>query len=128
MHLDFWRHFQFRQPPQILLQDLSLDRELMFVARVLIVAPTALREVGTTRFDPRRRRLKNRTDSRPCKARLLFNERDLYFLACQHKRHKHGLAAAFFIRRQASQSVSAINQFFNGEVQTMILGHRPHTV
>src|SRR5262250_3042705 len=96
MRFDVGRQLQLRQPPQVFLQDLSLDRELMFVARMLVVASTASREIRTPRLNPFRRSLHN--------------------LARQHKRHKHSLAAASFIRWKARQSVSTVDQFFDSEV------------
>src|SRR5215470_17700620 len=116
MHFEVRRQLQLRQPPQVFLQDLSLDRELMFVARMLVVASTASREIRTPRLNPFRRSLDNRIDARPTKPRLLVDKRRLHLLARQHKRHKHSLAAASFIPWKARQSVSTVDQFFDSEV------------
>ncbi len=45
-------HLDLCDAPKVLLEDVGFDRELVFVVRVLIVAPAAALEIPALRLDP----------------------------------------------------------------------------
>src|SRR4029077_11598295 len=102
-----------------------LDRELLRITGVLVMASPAPLKVRTLRLDPFRGSLHNAASPCAREARLLLLNRSLDFLSGKGKGHKHRFPASLLVRRQAGQSVPAINQLFNGEFQAPILfqGH-----
>src|SRR5580700_9403676 len=95
----------------------------MFVAGVLVVAATTSLEVLALGLDPGGRRGEDSVRTRPCESRLFFRQGGSYVLPLKHKGHDHSLAAAVFISRQTRQPVAAVDQFFDRQVQEVILGH-----
>ena len=95
---------------------------------MLVVAPAAPLEVRATSFDPLRGRLKNLGGLGTNKARLFFLDRGLDSFSRQGKRHEGGFSPPFVVGRQTRQSVSAVDELFNGEFQEMILCQRSLSV
>ena len=124
MNLNIARKLHLRATTQAFEQNVALDLELMFVAGVLVMASSTRAKIGTGRRDSMRRCLYDRFGLRSGECRLLLDNRSLYLFAREHKRKKDGLARTTGIRWQVSQSVAAINQFFNREEQKFILRHR----
>jgi hypothetical protein len=107
--------FDFRNPPQRLAQNSSFELQLPLVGNVLVMASAALPEVRTARFDAIGRRfdqLRHRASREP---RLLLPDLGLNPLSRQHKRHQHRHAAPVRARRSPRQSVTAVDQFFDGK-------------
>ena len=124
MNLDLRLQFQFGGAAKAFFQYAGLDPELMFITNMLIVAAPAASEIRTWRFNPLRGRLQNLLHTSSRKAALLFNDRSLNRFAFQRERHKYRLAGTVFIRRKPRKAVAAINEFFDGELQTRILWYR----
>jgi hypothetical protein len=116
---------QFCRSPQRFAQNRFLDRELMFVAGVLVMTAPAAREVGASRLDAVRRRFKNAICDRPREPGLLLRQMRLGLLAFQHERNENSLAATLLVGRfrggKTRQSIATINQLFNREEQEAIL-------
>src|SRR5580698_10383161 len=115
MDFNFAAQLQLRRAAQSLGQNFFFDFELMFVARVLILASATLLKVAASGGDAMRRRLDDFVSYGPRETRLLLHQRRVNLFRGQHKRYKHSLAPALIVRRKASQSVAAVNQFFNCE-------------
>jgi hypothetical protein len=119
MQMKLGLELDFGDPLQRFAQDFSFELQLMLVWNVLIVASAALLEVWTARFDAIGRgfdQLRHRSAREP---RLLLPDLDVNPLPRQHKRHEHRHVAAIRAWRRASQAVTAINQFFDGENQVL---------
>ncbi len=121
MDLEFDIKLEPGNAAQIFLENGRFDSELMFVARVLVVATAAALKVRTARRDAFCRGSENLFGSGPRKARLLFDNNRIDGLALQNERHESGFASPPFIRGQASQTVAAVDQLLNGEFQALIL-------
>lgn len=114
---EFVIEFQLGNAAKVLLKGSCLDLQLMPVVGVLVVATATAAEVRTVGLDAMRRGLENLVRSGAREAGFIFEQGCLDFFALQHKGQKYGFAAAVLIRRQASQAIASINQFFNGELQ-----------
>ena|SRR5271155_3027694 len=106
---------------KILFQDLRLALQLMLVADVLIVAAAAALEVRTLWLYPSGRSLQNCLHPASGKTALLFEQRSFDAFALKNKGDEYCFAGTVFIRRQPCQSVAAVYQFFDGELQAKIL-------
>ena len=93
--------------------DFFLDRELVLVAGVLVVASSAVRIIRTGRGRAMRRRFCDAGDPGAGEARLLFGDGGLDFLSRENKGDEYGLAAPTVVGGQARQSVAAIDELFN---------------
>src|SRR5581483_10567042 len=93
----------------------------MLVADVLIVAPAAAYEVGTSRLHAMRRGFEDLVGTPPSKSRLVLGELHFHALVLNHEGHKHGFSAAMFVGGEASETISPVNQLFNVEFQASIL-------
>ena len=93
----------------------------MVVAGVLIVAAAATHEIRTARCNSNWETLDNLVGACPGKPRSLFDERCLDPLAFQHEWHKDDLARALLVSRHAREAIAPVDQFFDGELQGMIL-------
>jgi hypothetical protein len=85
-----------------------------------MAAPAALK-VTTPRSHPFLRGPHDLFHSRPRKTRPLLDKRCFQHLARKNKRHKHRFSPATLVRWQTRQAITAINQFFDSELQTRIL-------
>lgn len=85
------------------------------------MASAATCEVRALWFDPARRAFEDIVDAGACESRFLLQEDRLDALAFENKGNKDGFSAAIFIGRQATESVTAVDQLFNSEFQGMIL-------
>src|SRR6266849_5265208 len=98
----------------------------MCVASVLIVAAAATHEIRTARRNSNRGTLDNLVGACPGKPGSLFDERCLDPLAFQHEWHKDDLARALLVSRHACEAIAPIDQFFDGELQGIILSSGRH--
>jgi hypothetical protein len=121
MNLQLARQLNLRNPPKILFQDFRLNRELLLIPGMLIVAAPATLKITTLRLRPLRRSHQNLFQPRTRKSWLILDNRCLYGLARKNKRHKHRFPAAALAGRQTRQAVAPIDQFFNSELQIRIL-------
>ena len=120
MHLNLIE-LKLRHPPQILFQDGYFDFELVLIGSVLVVASTAPCEVGARRVNSCRGWRNQFFYPGPRKSLFLFNQGRFHLFALKHKRDKHGFPRSMFVSGQTSQSVAAIDEFFNVEFQVLIL-------
>jgi hypothetical protein len=65
--------------------------------------------------------LKHAAQAGTGKFRFLLHQGDVYLFVLEHKRNEDGFAPSVLVRRQARQTVAAIHQLFNGQVQEMIV-------
>src|SRR4051794_19152741 len=100
MNLQFVSQFELGDPPQIFLEDPSLDFELVLVRRMLVVTPAAPPKIRASRLHPMRRSLQHRLQPRPREPSLLLSKRSLDCLALQNERKKHSLPPPLLIGRQ----------------------------
>jgi hypothetical protein len=123
--MDDWVRIQFNlgDATKVFLQDGCFDFELVCVTRVLIMAASTFAEVRTLGRDTPRRSFKDVVNARAGEATLLFHERCFDSLAFEHERQKDSLASALFIGWQARQPISAIHEFFDGELQGNLTNH-----
>ena len=125
MNRDLRFQLQLGNAAKSLFQDRGLDLQLMLVAGVLVMAAATATEVRTAGLYPLGGSLQNRLSTAPCKASLLFEQRSLDSFAFQHKGHENSFAGTVLVGREAGEAVSAINEFFNGELQARILSWKP---
>jgi len=121
MHFDFAGQLEAGRPLQAFLQNLFLDRKLMFVRSVLVVAAAAAGKVGTRRVYAAGRAFDDSLELSASKTRFLLAEGRLDLFPSQDERHEHRLPAPSFVRGKAGQTVAAIDQFFYCEEQEAIL-------
>ena len=93
----------------------------MFIAGVLVVAAAASLKVRALRLDAPWRGCEDLVSSRTCKTRFLFEQDSIDRLAFQDERYEGSFASAAFIRGQAGQTVAAVDEFFDGKLQELIL-------
>ena len=93
----------------------------MFVAGVLVMAPTAALKVRAPRFNASRRSRNDFLDPGARKTRSLFEQDGVHRLVLENERNEDSLASAALVRRQAGQAIPAVYKFFNGKFQEMIL-------
>ena len=96
----------------------------MLVADLLIVAAAAVPEVRTLWLYPPGRSLQNRLQPASGKTAPLFEQRSFDAFAVKNKGYEYCFAGTLFIRRQPCQSVTAVDQFFDRELQAKILCYR----
>jgi len=125
MDTEFGIEFQLGDAAQIFLENDGFDLELVFVAGVLIVAAAAALKIRASRLDASWRGGENLVSSGTRKARFLFEQDSFEFFTLQDERYEGGLAPALFVRGQAGQTVAAVNEFFNGKLQELILQTLP---
>ena len=123
MRLNLALQIELGDAPQILAQDFFLDLKLMLIARMLIMAPAATREIRAAGEDSLRRSLDDLVYSRAREARFLFDEHRLDFFFRENKRHEYSLPASALIGRQTRQSIATVDQLFDCEEQELILRH-----
>ena len=109
------RQFNLRDPPQRLAQNSSFELQLPLVGDVLIMASATLAEIRTASFDAIRRRFDQPRNRAARESRLLLLDLSLNFFSRQNKRHKHRHAAPIRTGRRACQSVTAVDQLFDGK-------------
>ena len=121
--MNLYSRFQveFGDAAKILFQDPRFALQLMLIADVLIMAAAAALEVRTPWFHSEWRSLQNCRHSASGKTGLLFEQRSFDAFALKNKGYEQRLARTVFIRRQPRQSVAAIDEFFDGELQAKIL-------
>src|SRR2546422_6887032 len=93
----------------------------MCVAGVLIVTAAATHEIRTARRNSNRGTLDYLVGACSGKPGSLFDERCLDPLALQHEWHKDDLTRAMLVSRHAREAIAPVDQFFDGELQGMIL-------
>lgn len=118
MDLNLTGQIELGYAPQCLAKNFFLDFKLMFVVRVLIVAPSTNAKVGATGQHAMSGGPHDVIGRGSRKPRLLLDKRGLNLLSRKHEGDEYGFATRVgFIQegsgRKASQSVAAINQFFN---------------
>ncbi len=99
--------------PQGFAEDLRLDFELMFVARVLVVTAATLDEVGAVRLNSTRRGLDDRIYSCASESGFLLRERGFDFFSSEDKRDEHGFTLSVIVGGQAGQPVATVDELFN---------------
>ncbi len=113
--------FELRDATEVLLQDGGFNLELMRVASVLVMAASAFTEVRAFRRDAQGRSLQDVIDASTGEATFLFEQRSFDGLAFENEGQEDGFATAVFIGGQTRQPISAIHEFFDGELQTKTL-------
>lgn len=93
MHLNLAPQFELGDAPQVLAKDFFLYLKLMFVGRMLVVAPAATAVVRTGGRHAMRRRLDDLRRLRASEACLFFRERRFDFLPGKNERNEHSLSA-----------------------------------
>jgi hypothetical protein len=88
---------------------------------VLILTAATAAEIRTRRFNPMWGRLQNFFCASSYKAALMFHNRRFDGFAFQHEGDKYSFAGTVFIGREPGQTVAAINEFFDVELQARIL-------
>ena len=121
MNAELQVQLQLGDPPKVLLQNRGLHLKLVLVTCVLIVAAAAALKIRAQRLDAVGGFLHHLLHARAHKARLLFNQRGVYLFAWQNEGYEHPLSGAKFIGGQTSQPIPSIHEFFDGEIQGMIL-------
>ena len=111
--MDLALQFELRDTQQVLAQNFLLDLELVLVAGVLVVASAAAGEMWAVRRDALRRRLYDCGGVCACEAGLFFGERGVDFLSGKNEGDKYSLAASALVGGKASESVAAVDEFFN---------------
>ena len=89
----------------------------MLVPGMLIMAPSARSEIRARRHHPLRRRLDHLCSVRPDESSLLLNNGSFDFFSSQNERKEGGLTPAALVCGQMRETVSAVDEFFNGEQQ-----------
>src|SRR3954469_13724153 len=115
MQLDFAIPFEFALPAQGFAQHSRFDLELMLVAGVLVVASAAALEIWTARLDARDRGTRDFLSMRAHEAALLVECFGLHLLAFKDERQEDRATV-----RHSRQSVTAIDELFDGEEQGRI--------
>jgi len=132
MNFDVELQVQLCGAEQALAEDFFLDRKLVFVAGVLVVASAAAGKVRAGRRHAVWRGLDDRVGVGAREARLLLGERGLNFFRCEDERDEHGFAAStgfIGVRSgvrsggQTGEAVAAVDQLFDCEEQGLILRH-----
>ena len=121
MNLDLRPDFELGSAAEGFAQNLFLDFELMFVGGVLVMAASAAREIRTGGRDAMGRSLDNRFGVRASESGLLLSDRSFDSFPRQNERQKNRLAAATLVGGKVGKAVAAVNHFFDGEKQTLIL-------
>ena len=121
MDAQFRIQFQLGDAAQIFLQNGGFDLQLMFVAGVLIMAASAALKIRARRLGAPWRSCDDPLGACSNKARLLLEQAGFDSLAFQDEGYEGRFAPAVFIRGQAGQTVAAIDKFFDGEFQELIL-------
>src|SRR5205807_3762991 len=97
VNLDLGGQFQLSRAPQSLSQNRALDRQLVLVRSMLIMAPSARSEIRTRRHHPLRRCLDHLCSVRPDESSLLLKNGSFDFFSSQNERKKGGLAPAALV-------------------------------
>ncbi len=84
---------------------------------MLVVAAAAFAEVGASRHHPLRRGLNYSLQQRSREAAPFLGDFSLDALAFEHEWDEHGFTAPMFVLGKARQTVTAVDQLFNGEEQ-----------
>jgi hypothetical protein len=108
-HRDLRRRLHLPQPLQRFHQNRPLGSQLIFIRRVLIVAPTAAPIYGARRRHAVRRSLQHFQHAGPHQAWLLLLRVRQNALSRQYERCEHHAPV------QARQSVAAVHQLFHGD-------------
>src|SRR5271165_6277481 len=117
VHGNLALQFELRSPAQGFAQDFLFVLKLRRVVEVLVMTSAAAAEIRTRRHDSLRRRRDDALEFGAAETSTTLDDRGFDGLAGDHKRHEDGLAAAVLVRRQPGQSVSAIDQFFDLQLQ-----------
>ncbi len=111
--LQFTGQLDLRRPAQSLFENFRLDRKLILVRGVLVVASATTLEVRAARLNPFGRRLNHAFQPRPGKPRLLFRQFCFDGFTLKRERDEHALAGTTFIGGQPRQSFAPINVLFD---------------
>ena len=109
--------FQLGDTPQIFLENVGLDFDLMLVAGVLIMTPATALKVGAGWINPLSRGLQDFLGARPGEPRLFFGQRRFNRFSRQNERNEGRFTVTICIGGQAGQSIAAVDEFFDGKLQ-----------
>lgn len=119
MDLKFAGEFDLCRAPERFTENLSFHCELTRVRSVLVMAAAAALKVRTAGLNSAGRGLDDVVKSCPRESRLLLSDLGLDRLAVQNKGDKDAFARTLIVRREARQSVAAINEFLDLELQEL---------
>jgi len=121
MDLNIAGQFQLGRALESFAQNIALDRELMLVAGVLVMASATVGEVWTGRLDAMRGTFEDRVGLRADKSRLLLDDRRFDLFPGKYEWNESGFCASACVGGKARKAIAAVNQFFNSEKQEPIL-------
>ena len=103
--------------PEGLAQNLRFVAKLCCVVDVLVVAAAAVTEVGASWLYPLKRWRDHAIELGPDETRAAIHDRAFNLLAWQDKWKKDGLAATVFVGRKPRQTIAAVYQLFDFQLQ-----------
>jgi len=121
MNSQFCGKLEFGDAPQILLQDARLEFLLAVVGGVLVMTSTATGEVRARRRNAIFRSDDDRLEFGAREPRFLFGDLGFDVLSRQDERNEYGFTGSALVGRKTGKSVPAVDEFFDGEGQEMIV-------
>ena len=121
MHCDLACPLKLCKAREVFAQHRRLDFELMLVGGVLVMTSTATGEVRARRRNAIFRSDDDRLEFGAREPRFLFGDLGFDLLAREDEWNEYGFTGSALVGRETGKAVPAIDEFFDGEGQEMIV-------